>query len=78
MSVPKHYSSDLKFKGLGLWYLKPLSTIVQLYRGGQFFGGGNRSILRKPTTCRKLLTLSHNVVSSTPRLGGTQTQRLWR
>jgi hypothetical protein len=32
-------------------------------------GGGNRSIRRKPPTCRKSLTsLSHNVISSTPRL----------
>ena len=31
-----------------------------------FIGGGNRSTWRKPPTCRK--TLSHNVVSSTPRL----------
>ena len=37
----------------------PLSTIFQLYHGGQFIGGGNRSTLRKPPTCRK----SHNVVS---------------
>jgi len=46
----------------------PLSTIFQLYRGGQFklFGGGNRSTWRKPPTCRKSLTISHNVVSSTP------------
>ena len=33
-----------------------------------FTGGGNRSTLKKPKTCRKSLsTLSHIVVSSTPR-----------
>jgi len=42
----------------------PLSTIFQLYRGGQFFiDGGNRRIRRKPLTCRKsLTTISHIVV----------------
>jgi len=32
-----------------------------------FTGEGNRSTQRKPQACRKSLTLSHNVVSSTPR-----------
>jgi hypothetical protein len=33
-----------------------------------FIGGGNRSTRRKPLTCRKsLTTLSHTVVSRTPR-----------
>ena len=27
-----------------------------LYRGGQFIGGGNRSTRRKPSVCRKSLT----------------------
>ena len=46
----------------------PLVTIFQLYRGGHFIGGRNRSTQRKSLTCRKSLTnLSHNVVLSTTR-----------
>jgi len=35
----------------------PFSTIFQLYRKVSFIGGGNRSTLRKPLTCRKSLIL---------------------
>jgi hypothetical protein len=47
-----------------------LSTIKQQYFSSIvaviFTGEGNRSTQRKPQACRKSLTLSHNVVSSTP------------
>jgi len=53
--------------GLGLWCLTSLSTILQLYRGGQFWW-------RKPDYMEKTTDLtshwqilSHNVVSSTLR-----------
>ena len=54
--------------GFGLWCLRSLSTIFQLYRGVSFIGRetGTRSVLlveeKSLTNC-----ILHNVVSSTPR-----------
>jgi hypothetical protein len=39
----------------GLWCLTPLSTIFQLYHGGQFYRW------RKPPTCRKSLTNDNHI-----------------
>jgi hypothetical protein len=57
--------------GLGLWCLTPLSTIFQLYHGGQFYWW------RKPTTCGKSLTNFHIMLyKSTPRPSGIRTHNV--
>ena len=58
--------------GLLLWYLKPLSTIFQLYHGGQLIGGGKRRTWRKPPSCRKSLTKLYYIMLQTLTWAGIE------
>jgi len=42
--------------GLGLWFLRHFQQYFSYIVTVSFIGGGNRSIQRKPPTCRKSLT----------------------
>ena len=55
--------------------LTSFSTRFQLYRRGQFYGGGNRSILRKTLTCHKLVKLYH-IMLHRVHLAWCNTQKL--
>ena len=64
--------------GLGLWSLTPLSTILQLYHGGQFYWWRKLEYPEKTTDLLHVTDklLSHNNVLSTPRLSGIQTHNV--
>ena len=59
-------------RGLWLWCLTPLSTIFQLY--SQFYWRKPKKTAELPQVIDK--TLSHNAVSSTPRLSGIRTHNV--
>ena len=61
--------------GLELWYLMPLSTIFQLYRGSQFYWWRKPDFPEK-TTDLPQVTDKLNVVLNTPHLSGIRTHNV--
>ena len=50
------------FRLVGLWCLTTLSTIFQLFRGGQFYWWGNRSSRRKTTDLSQGTDKLHHIM----------------
>jgi hypothetical protein len=61
---------------LGLWCIMPLSPILQLYRDGQFYWWRKSEYPENTDLPQVTKTLSHNVVSSIPRLSRIPTRNV--